>query len=75
VGNDKFSVVWCQPIGLMQVAGREGECSSHRSAVFFWDILSFSVGGCYFCQITRFCNDLNSKVVKCSVQLKRDGTQ
>jgi hypothetical protein len=24
VGSDKFSVVWCQPIGLMQVVGREG---------------------------------------------------
>jgi len=75
VANDKFSVAWCQPIELMQVAGREGECSSHSSAVFFWDIPSFSVGGCYFYQITRFCTDLNSKVVKCGVQLKRDGTR
>ena len=24
VGSDMFSVVWCQPVGLMQVEGREG---------------------------------------------------
>jgi len=24
--GDKFSVEWCQPIGLMQVFGRDGEC-------------------------------------------------
>ena len=25
VGNDKFSVAWCQPVGLMQVVGRGGD--------------------------------------------------
>jgi hypothetical protein len=25
-GGDKFSVMWCQSIGLMQVVWREGEC-------------------------------------------------
>ena len=75
VASDKFSVAWCQPIGLMQLAGKEGECSTHSSAVLFWDIPSFSAGGSYVYQITRFCNDLNSKVVKCRVQLKHDGTQ
>ena len=62
----KFSVAWCQPIGLMQVVGREGECSSQCSAVFFLDTPPFIVGGCYFYQITSFCNDLNSKLAKCT---------
>jgi len=29
--GDKFSVEWCQPIGLMQIFGREGECGSRCS--------------------------------------------
>jgi len=27
VGGDKFSVAWCQPMGLMQVGGGKGKCS------------------------------------------------
>jgi hypothetical protein len=28
VASLKFSGAWCQPIGLMQAVGREGECGS-----------------------------------------------
>jgi hypothetical protein len=28
VGDDKFPVAWCQPAWLVQVTGRDGECSS-----------------------------------------------
>ena len=27
MGGDKFSVAWCQPIGLMQVVGGRWKCS------------------------------------------------
>jgi hypothetical protein len=30
-GGDTFSVEWCQPIGLMQVFGREVECGNRCS--------------------------------------------
>ena len=26
--SGKFSIAWCQPLGLAVVVGREGECSS-----------------------------------------------
>jgi len=31
VGGDKLSVTWCQPIGLMKVVERRGECGSQCS--------------------------------------------
>jgi len=31
VAGFKFSVAWCQSIGLMQLVGREGDCGSQRS--------------------------------------------
>jgi len=40
VGSDKFSVVWCQPLGLVGVVEREGECSSQCSFEerhFMWE--------------------------------------
>ena len=31
-GGDKFSVAWCQPIGLIQVVGREEVCGNQSSS-------------------------------------------
>jgi hypothetical protein len=33
VGGDKFSVAWCQPVGLLQVVGREGSVVVSASSV------------------------------------------
>ena len=33
MGIDKFSVAWCQPVGLMQVVGREGSVVVSASSV------------------------------------------
>jgi len=40
VGSGKFSVAWCQPLGLVGVVGRKGECSSlcrFEERRFIWE--------------------------------------
>jgi hypothetical protein len=31
MGGDKFSVVWCQPVGFIQVVEKERECGSQSN--------------------------------------------